>query len=89
MDFTGECYQTSKEELTAILKCFPKKRDGNTSKLILKPGEDDTHTQKNYRPLPLMNMDFKNLSTLLASHIQLHIRIICHSQVRLSPRIQR
>ena len=70
--FTGEFYQTFREELMPILlKLFQKiAEEGNTSKLI-PPGHHHPdiktrqrkHTQKeNYRPISLMNIEATKLS---------------------------
>ena len=66
--FTGEFYQTFREELMPILlKLFSETcRGRNTSKLILwghhhpKPNKDNTK-KENYRSISLMNMDAKIL----------------------------
>ena len=77
--FTGEFYQTFKEELTPIfLKLFQIiTEDGTprntfyeaTNTLIPKP---DKHTTKkeNYKPVSLMNINAKILHKILANRIQ-------------------
>ena len=62
--FTGEFYQTFKEELTVIFKLFQKiQEEGRLSSsfyevsFILIPELDkDTTRKENYRPISLMNM---------------------------------
>ena len=65
--FTGECYQTFREELTAIiLKLFQKIADRTlpnsfyeaTITMIPKP-DNDVPKKENYRPISLMNIDAK------------------------------
>ena len=69
--FTGEFYQTFREELMPIiLKLFQKiAAEGTlqnsfyeaTITLIPKPDKDNTHTHtQNYKPISLMNIDAKS-----------------------------
>ena len=94
--FTGEFYQTFREELTPILlKVFQNIAEGRTLPnsfyeasitLIPKPEKDAPPKKRKLQVKTLMDIDAKIPNKILANRIQQHIkRIIHHDQVGFIP----
>ena len=96
--FTGEFYQTFREELMPVLvKHFQKIAEEETLPnafyqaiitLILKPDKDNTK-KENCRLISLISLDAKILNKILANRIQQHIKKLkYHDQVEFIPEVQ-
>ena len=96
--FTGEFYQTFREELMPVLvKHFQKIAEEGTLPnafyqaiitLILKPDKDNTK-KENCRLISLISLDAKILNKILANRIQQHIKKLkYHDQVEFIPEVQ-
>ena len=96
--FTGEFYQTFKEELMPILlKLFQKIAKEGTlpnsfyeATISLIPKLDKDNTQKeNYRPISLINIDAKILKKFKQTDFSKHRKAHTHDQVGFIPGMQR
>jgi hypothetical protein len=95
--FNANFSQTSNELMPILLKLFHKIETEGTlpnsfyeATITRIPKSHKNSTKKeNYRPILFMNIDAKNLNTILANKIQKHIKkIIYHEQVDFIPEMQ-
>ena len=93
--FTGEFYQTHKEEiLPFLLKCSQKVEEEETlpktfydaTDMLIPKTDKDATKKENYQPISLLDTDAKILNKILANQIQQHIKkIVHHDQVGFIP----
>ena len=95
--FTGEFYQTFREELMPILKLFQKRAEEGTlpnsfyeATITLIPKQDKKqHKKVNYQPISLMNIYGKNPEQIVENRIWQHIKkLIHHDQAWFIPGMQ-
>ena len=96
--FTGDIYQTFREDLmTILLKLFQKITEQGTLPnsfydatitLMPKPGKDNNNKKENYRAVSLMNIDTNIHNKILVNRIQQYFKkLIHHDQVRFIPEV--
>ena len=96
--FTGDIYQTFREDLmTILLKLFQKITEQGilpnsfydaTITLMPKPGKDNNNKKENYRAVSLMNIDTNIHNKILVNRIQQYFKKLTHhDQVRFIPEV--